>query len=83
MNDIEHEVVSIVSRLTKVPPDRLSRDTDLKAELNIDSLQGLQIVAALEKKFDILLHDEDLDTYTSIGAIVETVKRQTTHAPEN
>ena len=78
MSDIEQEVVSIVARIAKVPPARLTRDTDLKSELNIDSLQGLQIIAALEQRFDVVLRDEDLDNYTSVGAIVETLTR---HVP--
>ena len=72
---LEQEVVKIVSRITKVPATRLLPDTDLKASLNVDSLQGLQIVAALENQFDISLPDEELDSYTSIRLIVETVKR--------
>ena len=77
MSDIEQEVVSIVSQITKVPPERLKRDTNLKSELNLDSLQGLQIIAALESKFDIVVSDDDLDNYASIGAIVEMVALQT------
>jgi len=75
LGTIEEEVVEIVSRITKIPASRLSPDTDLRLELNVDSLQGLQIVAALEKRFGIIVPDEDLDSYTSIRVIVETVKR--------
>jgi acyl carrier protein len=75
VDNVEQEVVKIVSRITKVPSTKLLPDTDLKASLNVDSLQGLQIVAALENQFSIILPDEDLDSYTTIGLIVETVKR--------
>lgn len=81
MTHVEQEVVSIVSQITKVPPSRLKRDTDLKAELNVDSLQGLQIIAALEQRFGIVLPDEELDNYTSIGAITEMVARQAPPPP--
>lgn len=80
MDNVEQEVVKIVSRITKVPTTRLLPETDLKASLNVDSLQGLQIVAALENQFGIILPDEDLDSYTTIGLIVETVKRHQTSA---
>lgn len=80
MDNVEQEVVKIVSRITKVPTTRLLPDTDLIASLNVDSLQGLQIVAALENQFGIILPDEDLDSYTTIGLIVETVKRHQTIA---
>jgi acyl carrier protein len=75
MDRIEQEVVSIVARLTKVPESRLTPDTDLRAELNVDSLQGLQIIAALEKHFGVTLADDELDSYTSVGSIAETVRR--------
>jgi acyl carrier protein len=80
MDNVEEEVVKIVSRITKVSTTSLLPDTDLKASLNVDSLQGLQIVAALENRFGIILPDEDLDSYTTIGLIVETVKRHQTSA---
>lgn len=72
---LEQEVIKIVSRITKVPTTKILPDTDLKSNLNVDSLQGLQIVAALENHFEVTLPDEDLDSYTSISLIVETVKR--------
>ncbi len=80
MDNVEEEVVKIVSRITKVSTTSLLPDTDLKASLNVDSLQGLQIVAALENRFGIILPDEDLDSYTTIGLIVETVKRHQSSA---
>lgn len=66
--------MAIVSGITKVPEAKLSPDTDLKLELNVDSLQGLQIVAASEKHFEIIIPDEELDMYTSIRLIVEIIK---------
>lgn len=70
-----------MARVTKIPAEKLLPDLDLKASLNVDSLQGLQIVAALEKQFGITLPDEDLDSYTSISAITETVRRLSPAAP--
>lgn len=75
MDEVEQEVIRIVSGITKVSAAGISTDTDLRISLNVDSLQGLQIVAALEKRFGIIIPDEDLDSYTTINLIVETVKR--------
>lgn len=73
--DTEQAVIEVVSRIAKVPASKLTLDTDLRVDLNIDSLQGLQIVAALEKKFALHVPDEDIDMYTSIRLIVDTIKR--------
>lgn len=73
--DIEQDVTTIVARITKVPPSRVLPDTNLKNELNVDSLQGLQIVAAIESHFDITVPDEDIDSYSSVREIARTVAR--------
>jgi acyl carrier protein len=41
--------------------------------LGVDSLQGLQILAAVEKRFGIRLPDEELIRMRTIGAIVAAV----------
>ena len=75
MDNIQREVTAIVARVTKIPASKLSPETNLKVEYNVDSLQGLQIVAALENKYDVRVPDEEIDLYTSIDSITETVRR--------
>lgn len=72
--DIEREVTEIVSRITKAPVERIGPDTHLQQELNVDSLQGLQILAVIEKRFGVSVPDDELDSYTSIREIVRTVE---------
>ena len=71
---IESEVTEIVSRITKAPVERIKPDTHLQQELNVDSLQGLQILAVIEKRFGVSVPDDELDNYTSIREIVRTVE---------
>ncbi|HEV7670981.1 MAG TPA: acyl carrier protein [Thermoanaerobaculia bacterium] len=75
MTTIESEVLQIVSRVTKVPVSRFTPDTDLKTDLNVDSLQGLQIVAAIENRFDVVVPEDEIDIYTSVRTIADTVER--------
>ncbi|MEO8521039.1 MAG: acyl carrier protein [Acidobacteriota bacterium] len=75
MDTTAQEVIGIVSSITKAPPHTIGPDTDLRLDLNVDSLQGLQIVAALENHFQVVLPDEDLDVYASVRAIVEALGR--------
>ena len=72
---LEHEVIAVVAGITRVPASRVTPDTDLRVDLNVDSLQGLQIVAALEKRFNVELSDEDLDSYTSVRSICAAIQR--------
>jgi acyl carrier protein len=78
---IEHEVAEIVSRITKAPIEKIGPDTHLKNELNVDSLQGLQILAVIEKRFGVSVPDDELDSYTSIREIVRTVENSRASGP--
>jgi acyl carrier protein len=71
----EQEVASIVSAITKSPQHVIEPDTDLRLELNVDSLQGLQIVAAIETHFGVTVPDEEIDLYSNVRAIAATVDR--------
>jgi len=75
MDSTQLEVVQIISRVTKVPPAHILPDTDLRLDLNVDSLQGLQIVPALEKHFELTVPDDELDNYGSVQQIVSTIER--------
>ena len=75
VNSIEDEIIGIVSAITKSPAAAIGLDTDLRLDLNVDSLQGLQIMAAIEKRFGIEVPDDDLDLHTSVRVIAQTVVR--------
>lgn len=75
MDLVEQRVKAIIASVTKLPPEKLGLDTDLKADHNIDSLLGLQIVAKIENEYGIHVPEEEIDCYTSVRSIVETVKR--------
>lgn len=75
MDPIDQDVIAIVAAITKTPAQSIGPDTDLRLDLNVDSLQGLQIVAALENHFHLQLPDEDLDATTSVRAIVVALQK--------
>jgi acyl carrier protein len=68
-------VVAIVHDVTQIPPENLTPEVDLRADLGVDSILGLQIVAVIEKRFGIRVPDEELGVYTRVGEIAETVAR--------
>lgn len=75
MTSTEQEVATIVSAITKSPLEAIQPDTDLRLQLNVDSLQGLQIVAAIERRFGVTVPDDEIDLYGNVRAIAETVDR--------
>ncbi|MER2997206.1 acyl carrier protein [Pontibacter populi] len=55
---IEQEVIRIISRTKKVQPSRLQADVSLEQKLGFDTLDVVDIILALEKKYHIVIPDE-------------------------
>ena len=73
---VEARVREIVAEISRQDVSSVGPDADLVEVLSVDSLQGLQILAAVEKRFAIRLPDEELIKMRTIAAIVDAVSRQ-------
>ncbi|HYN08025.1 MAG TPA: acyl carrier protein [Vicinamibacterales bacterium] len=65
----------LIGRICKLDASSLRRDDDLVERLGVDSLQGLQILAGVEKQFDVRLPDDELITLRTIGKIGAAIVR--------
>ena len=74
--DIERTVREVIARvsISRADVSSLGRDDDLVEHLGVDSLEGLQILAGIEKRFDVRLPDEELITLRTIGRIADAVE---------
>jgi acyl carrier protein len=70
---IEAQVREIIAVISRQDLASVRIDDSLVEVLGVDSLQGLQILAAVEKRFGIRLPDEELIRMRTIGAIVAAV----------
>jgi acyl carrier protein len=77
---VEARVREIIAAISGQDLAAVGREADLVEVLGVDSLQGLQILAAVEKRFNIRLPDEELIRMRTIGAIAEAVARQQANA---
>ena len=76
MPSIEAQVREIIAAISRQDLASVRIDDNLVEVLGVDSLQGLQILAAVEKRFGIRLPDEELIQMRTIGAIVAAVARR-------
>jgi acyl carrier protein len=73
-DDVEPIVIEILSRRRKVDSASIRPETTL-TELGIDSLEGLEVIFALEDRFDISIADEDAAAMKTVGAVVAGVQK--------
>ncbi len=75
VDDVEKEVVSIISNISGVDESEITSETNFVKDLEVDSIKAIEITVALEKKFKVSVKDEDIPNITTVGKAVELVNR--------
>ena len=72
---IEEKVFEVVSRKLKFELSDLSLETDLRKDLNADSIDSVEVVFELEDEYNITVEDEEAEDISTIGDIVDVIKK--------
>lgn len=70
---IEKNIISIIAEVAGVEDDEINSGTKLVEDLEIDSIKAIEIVVAIEKKYNIRIRDEDVPKITTVTQAVEVV----------
>ena len=73
-NDVLEEIRDQLESI-KVPGAREATPDNTWAELDVDSLDLVELVKALEDKFGITISDDDLKPIESVGAAIDLTMR--------
>jgi acyl carrier protein len=73
-NDVLEEIRDQLESI-KVPGAREATPDNTWSELDVDSLDLVELVKALEDKFGITISDDDLKPIESVGAAIELTMR--------
>jgi acyl carrier protein len=71
--DIERIVIEILAHRKTFDPADVNPDVTL-ASLGIDSLEGLEVIFALEDRFDVRISDEAATQMKTVGQVVAGVR---------
>lgn len=74
-NELRRQVLEIVADVAEVPVDTIPPDAML-ADLDIDSLRALRIVAEVERRYSIVIGEEEIGTIRSLHDILALVERK-------
>jgi acyl carrier protein len=74
ISNIFEQVRSIASDLFSIPADRITDETSPENVDAWDSTQHLNLVLALEEKFDFQLSPEEMEKMRNIGEVVKIVE---------
>jgi acyl carrier protein len=73
-DELSQRVLSIIAETQRKDPAQVAIDSSFE-ELGIDSMDGVNIVFALENEFDINVPDEEVKNIRSVRDMVEGVRK--------
>jgi acyl carrier protein len=74
---IETDVFEIVSRRLKFELSDLSLETNLRKDLNADSIDSVEVIFELEDLYEIVIEDEVAEDLQTIGSIIDVITERT------
>jgi acyl carrier protein len=74
MDDLIARVTAVISKAQHLPPESVTVDSTFE-DLKIDSLDGINILFALEGEFDVDIPDEAAKQIRSVRQAVEGIEK--------
>ena len=72
--DLADRVIQVIAKTQHLPPESITIDQTF-AELKFDSLDGMNILFAVENEFDISIPDEQVPQIKSVREMVEGIEK--------
>lgn len=72
-DDLSAQVIRVIAQTQRIPVDSITIDSSFE-QLKIDSLDGINIIFALENEFGIEIPDEGVQNMQSVRDAAEGVK---------
>lgn len=67
MEDIKKRFANVLVDTLDIPQEQIHSDARFKEDLNVDSLDMMELILALEKEFNIQIPDEAIEEIKTIG----------------
>lgn len=73
MTDTFERIKKIITEILDIDENKITEESVLSTDLNIDSLDNVEFIMALEEQFEIEIPDEDAEKILTIKNAVDYV----------
>jgi acyl carrier protein len=73
-DEIADRVIGVIAKTQHLPVEKISAESTFQ-DLQIDSLDGIQIIFAVESEFDVTVPDEAANSIRSVKEMIEGVRK--------
>jgi acyl carrier protein len=78
--ELTRRVISVIAETQKIPPEKITLDSTFE-ELNIDSLDGINLLFALENEFNVNIPDEGVQGLRGVREMIEALEKLLSGGP--
>ena len=78
--DLTQDVIAIIAREQRLSPEVIRPDSTFE-ELKIDSLDGVNIVFAIEEKYNLTIPDDVAREMKSVRQVIDALQQQLNTTP--
>lgn len=72
--EIHQDIIKVLAKITRIDESSITDDVLIQDELGIDSLMGIEIIAKVEKYYNIHLEESLLLEMNRVGDFIDLVK---------
>lgn len=72
---MKNDVIEIISRVCEIPVKKISLDSNLVTDLELGSLDLVELVSEFEEKYNVVVEDKDVKGLQTVGDIVELLEK--------
>jgi len=73
MEKLTNKIIKIIAKELDVSPKSIKEDTSIQEDLGADSLDVINIVMAVENKFNIEIDEDTLHQFNTVANIVDAL----------
>lgn len=73
-DQLAKEIKALVSKVIKVPEEKIDVNANIFTDLGVDSLLGVEIFAALDKKYGLDVPEDKLAEINTLNDVINIVK---------
>ncbi len=74
IKNIEQDIRKLIAEILETEPDKIDGNAHFVKDLGMDSMMALEILAALEKKYKIVIPEDSLPKFTDLNATIRVVR---------
>ena len=72
---MKEEIINLISEVLEVDKNKINEKTNLIKDLDVESLDLVDLIAAFEEKFSFEIPDNDIKELQTVGDIISYIEK--------